>query len=202
MSKVKTSPPMIFSAAGFPVSRIVSRAKEKHRPTKEIFGESLPGLFASVTPDGSWLKMSQGYYQARLDGSLVEFSAIWPQAGMMSNGKAYRLPRLVRRISGKEYSLLPTLRAKESGEYQYSLGDHDKKVGYVRMYPTPTASQGHKKIRKFAPSEAKGTHGKVLVGVIGEQSPALIGGYLNPEFCEWLMGFPIGWTELEDLETP
>ncbi len=28
------------------------------------------------------------------------------------------------------------------------------------------------------------------------------GGMLNPEWVEWLMGFPIGWTELEHSETP
>lgn len=28
------------------------------------------------------------------------------------------------------------------------------------------------------------------------------GGQLNPTWVEWLMGFPIGWTDLEDLETP
>jgi len=27
-------------------------------------------------------------------------------------------------------------------------------------------------------------------------------GYSNPEWVEWLMGFPIGWTDLEDSETP
>ena len=27
------------------------------------------------------------------------------------------------------------------------------------------------------------------------------GGRLNPTWVEWLMGFPIGWTDLEDLET-
>jgi hypothetical protein len=25
-------------------------------------------------------------------------------------------------------------------------------------------------------------------------------GRLNPEFCEWLMGWPVGWTELKPLE--
>lgn len=29
---------------------------------------------------------------------------------------------------------------------------------------------------------------------------ALVGGPLNPEWCEWLMGFPIGWTALSPLE--
>jgi len=27
------------------------------------------------------------------------------------------------------------------------------------------------------------------------------GGKLNPTWVEWLMGFPLGWTDLEDLET-
>ena len=27
-------------------------------------------------------------------------------------------------------------------------------------------------------------------------------GYLNPEWIEWLMGYPIGWTELDASETP
>ena len=27
-------------------------------------------------------------------------------------------------------------------------------------------------------------------------------GSLNPTWVEWLMGFPSGWTDLEDLETP
>ena len=26
-------------------------------------------------------------------------------------------------------------------------------------------------------------------------------GYLNPEWTEWLMGYPIGWTELNASET-
>jgi hypothetical protein len=26
------------------------------------------------------------------------------------------------------------------------------------------------------------------------------GGQLNPEWVEWLMGWPIGWTELKPLE--
>jgi hypothetical protein len=27
-------------------------------------------------------------------------------------------------------------------------------------------------------------------------------GQLNPEWVEWLMGYPIGWTDLKDSETP
>jgi len=27
-------------------------------------------------------------------------------------------------------------------------------------------------------------------------------GQLNPTWCEWLMGYPSGWTDLEDSATP
>ena len=31
--------------------------------------------------------------------------------------------------------------------------------------------------------------------------PNMIGGPLNPEWCEWFMGWPIGWTGLQPLAT-
>jgi hypothetical protein len=31
----------------------------------------------------------------------------------------------------------------------------------------------------------------------GPSLPDVVGGTPNPEWLEWLMGFPIGWTELE-----
>lgn len=35
-----------------------------------------------------------------------------------------------------------------------------------------------------------------------EMAGEIITGKLNPEYAEWYMGFPIGWTELEHSETP
>ena len=34
----------------------------------------------------------------------------------------------------------------------------------------------------------------------GEQLPNIVGGQLNPMWVEWLMGWPIGWTDLKPLE--
>ena len=36
----------------------------------------------------------------------------------------------------------------------------------------------------------------------GDPLPQQIGGPLNPTWVEWLMGFPLGWTDLEDSATP
>lgn len=35
----------------------------------------------------------------------------------------------------------------------------------------------------------------------GKTLPWVLGGLLSPEFAEWMMGWPIGWTELKPLET-
>ena len=64
---------------------------------------------------------------------------------------------------------------------------------------TPTTSQDFKPVRALAPSEANGTHGKILVGSIGKEHPHLIGRYLKPLVTEYLMGWPIGWTDLKPL---
>ena len=63
---------------------------------------------------------------------------------------------------------------------------------YVTLYPTPTARDCYNR----GPSEAN------------RNSPALNhmatggnGGTLNPTWVEWLMGFPLGWTDCDASET-
>jgi hypothetical protein len=38
-------------------------------------------------------------------------------------------------------------------------------------------------------------------GSQGEPLPQQVGGPLNPDWVEWLMGWPIGWTALQPLAT-
>ena len=81
--------------------------------------------------------------------------------------------------------LWPTVRSQESGDYQYSKGNHNKKTltlsGAVKLWPTPTAA------------DAEGSSGGKMHSSLRTEA----GGQLNPEWVEWLMGFPIGWTELD-----
>ena len=74
-------------------------------------------------------------------------------------------------------------------------------VDAVRMWPTPQARDGH---GRSAPSQTlaqdRWDQGKRCL----EDAVSLNGqpgGMLNPTFCEWLMGFPMGWTEIEDRGT-
>lgn len=60
-------------------------------------------------------------------------------------------------------------------------------LGAVQMWPTPDASPQKYRLRGDS-QQSKSLNG-------------LHGGKLNPEWVEWLMGWPIGWTDLEHAET-
>jgi hypothetical protein len=42
-------------------------------------------------------------------------------------------------------------------------------------------------------------HSLVEAGLLQKKE---VSGKLNPTWVEWLMGFPLGWTDLGDSETP
>jgi hypothetical protein len=66
-----------------------------------------------------------------------------------------------------------------------------------RMWPTPTSISP----AKNGYNEAGNSCGLVAIRkrISGEDSQAT--GQLSPIFVEWLMGFPLGWTDLEGSET-
>lgn len=62
----------------------------------------------------------------------------------------------------------------------------------VKRYPTPCARDWR---------SGKGKTQAERDRTAGPSLPEAIGGQLNPMWVEWLMGFPIGWTDLKDSET-
>ena len=67
---------------------------------------------------------------------------------------------------------------------------HCRLRNQVRMWPTMTAqdASGH-----------RGTYPKTKTHNPGTTLPTAIGGQLNPTWVEWLMGWPLGWTDLKPL---
>lgn len=67
----------------------------------------------------------------------------------------------------------------------------------VKMWPTPTASAS----KGSSPASLTRKSGKSRVNDRLDHSVmATNGGQLNPAWVEWLMGWPIGWTDLKALE--
>lgn len=122
-----------------------------------------------------------------------EFLGSWPQSGTVRNGVCWERPmsepHTSENVSGY---LLPTPTAHDVHKPHKSdltARQGGPSLAALVMYPTPTCqdakNNGSKsqQLRKTPPLNA------------------VIGGPLNPEFVEWLMGWPIGWTDCMPLAT-
>jgi DNA (cytosine-5)-methyltransferase 1 len=66
----------------------------------------------------------------------------------------------------------------------------------VKIWPTPNASDHIQ--RKTSKSWAQ--QGRVNYVLSNPEITGVTGGALNPMWVEWLMGWPLGWTDLKPLE--
>lgn len=183
-----------------------------------VFGESMPGLFASLSQDGSWQKTCAGYSQSLLPGFGGEdselFCETWPKWGIVLDGHAMELPMLERHTNESEFSLWPT--ASVCGNYNRkgasaTSGDgldtavkkmHSVNLSQAVNWPTPRAREGNSGSYGCASIERNADR-NYLDGVVikKEEKP----GNLNADWVELLMGLPIGWTDInvakEDIES-
>ena len=100
----------------------------------------------------------------------------------------------------------PTQKASDcngSGPAGSKSAEHDLMKGHLKgavMYPTPTVGSlcggkhAQESVQKLADEE-------IITQEEFRSMQAGNGGQLNPEWVEWLMGFPIGWTDCAALET-
>lgn len=217
-------PRSILSVEDFPAKTLAQQVKElvslivKGTLPAPVFGESMPGLFASLNQDGLWLKTWQGYCQSLLPGFVEEdselYSETWTKWGIVLDGHAMELPMLERHTNESEFSLWPT--ASVCGNYNRkgasaTSGDgldtavkkmHSVNLSQAVNWPTPRAREGNSGSYGCASIERNADR-NYLDGVVikKEEKP----GNLNADWVELLMGLPIGWTDIdvanEDIES-
>ena len=123
-------------------------------------------------------------------------SKLWPSSGMTLDGRLFPLNPL-ERITGEIYGscLLPTPTASTAGTNgkkkcpktgKWVNGKPSLAMMAARnLWPTPTVRDSN--------TIAKVTRGaNAMRG--GTPLPVAVGGTLNPQFVEWMMGFPLEWT--------
>ena len=220
MSEKSTKPQSdpTSSAEGSPARTFPLPEREPDLPESGAgSGLSLPGSFASYDPDS----LSWKTYQHCLDGGLETYSETWPRAGTMRDGTAY-LHKPLAPLTGVTGSSLsrgeyPTPSGTEwaTPSAASATGGQRSRSGKLRgelllggqaigatSWPTPTSSDSKS-------SGSKGYNGNEFMTLTdatvrdGRQDPTTCthGGEckptLNPRFVEWLMGFPVGWTDLD-----
>jgi hypothetical protein len=114
-------------------------------------------------------------------GAWPTSSVVFPRAGTMLNGVAYRRPMWVRPTSDSGSLSWPTPKGSPDKMGRPRPNDRGDLQAAVTQMPTPTANR----------RSGLQSHGKNAIL-----------GQLNPTWVEWLMGFPLGWTDLEGSETP
>ena len=122
----------------------------------------------------------------------------------MLRGECFRQRSWERRISVIESGLWPTPTANnyKEGKFGRNVRSLAREAVFgkgARPIPTPTAAtcrrtRTSKKSRIV--HKSSNTLTDYVIQLTGRQEARL-----NPRFDEWLMGWPLGWTRLEPLET-
>jgi hypothetical protein len=170
-------------------------------------GSSMPGLLAKYDPATHSLKTAQG----SLFSDLIGCSVTLPQWGMMQGGACYPLPtpsgilatraRITFAIeSGYSHRFqTPTVQDAHGRDRhnQKSGGVILSLLGQVRRYPTPASNNGTGGCTGLA--GGSGNRQK-LYKMFGKEEGKKLGCQsINPNWEEWLMWWPIGWTDLQPL---
>lgn len=141
------------------------------------FGAKWSGWFAKYDHDSCSWKTPQCSLLEGLD----EFSETWPSWGMMHDGACWELMTQVLPIKEKE-------------------------SGYSPIWPTPVmcmykGAHLNSMIRKNGRNRANDRLDYKILSVGGSEILPIGKKTLwpNPEWTEWLMGWPIGWTDLKPL---
>ncbi len=164
-----TSKRSTSSQADSPANLFRLRVDGKLRPIRVGSGRSSYASCLRYDPNSS----SWRTYPDSSIGGWPRSLVIFPRAGTMLNGVAYRRLTLVRPTFERGSSSWPT------------------------HWPTPRANL----VTGATVEKAKGRLGQHRLedyAVVADKAS----GQLNPTWVEWLMGFPLGWTDLEDSETP
>lgn len=147
-------------------------------------------------------------------GDLTALGSSWPISAMICDGVLYPLKKLEHPISAKDGGAWVPCDCCEDylctihqlHVYDYECPPLEEWTGNPyfpserKSWPTPRAtdwkdcgpfgskSHKHRLDRKYLDATVK--------------SPDKPNGKLNPEWTEWLMGFPLAWTELDASVTP
>ncbi len=167
-------------------------------------------------------------HQCSLLGDLDEFSETWPQWGLMRDGECWEQQTLERRIRGTESGLSPNGVDSFHTPNTTGLdgGSNSRRALKKRkeIWPTPQSrdwkgSSGRSlkgmecdlptKVKMWPSPKSRDWKDGTSQGTMNRQSPDLgkvVGqsketGSLNPTWVEWLMGWPLGWTDLNQLAT-
>ena len=143
------------------------------------------------TPQTRDWKGSSGRSLKGLEYDLPTHVKMWPTPATKGYGHASEgmVGNLIKKI---EQGVI----TKEEAEAMLSLPKLENHRTWKKNFPTP-CQRDYK--GKTVSGERVTKSGKTQK--YGDTLPNVAGGKLNPTWVEWLMGWPLGWTDLKPFET-
>jgi len=201
-------------------SRVDSPAKtslalEKERESKDQ-GVGFGSKWLELSVKFDLVLCSWKTHRSLFPEALPWSSVILPKWGLMLDGVCYRRVTAERPIKGIDSGSWPTPSADESQPTEEFIEEMRANQGktHERLYlpgrkyhsqrtlsrvvhTWPTSKTGGLKDRDSVQKmKTKGLNDQEISSMRSRS-----GGQLNPTWVEWLMGWPLGWTDLERLET-
>ena len=194
-------------------SQLVSQENKKEKMTIDSYSQKCLESLKRLNPDGLLAKMCRILLTSQMEQSSEKLLKGWKPKISKSNVLVFQLVHKELGTKEKESGLLPTPTTDSVSERtkKYKQGGTPLTMAVRQMYPTPNAtnintpqatrveqvSSGGFILRKK--NKPHMTYGARLQDVMHhlDKTP---GGTLNPEFVEFLMGYPKGWTDLEKTE--
>ena len=194
------------------------KAKELMEKDQEC-GRTWQESLGKLDPNTHLWRTAQCSLLEGLEQSLQTF----PRWGSMRNGECFQRPILAQITLENEFGLLP--RIPNNVDFFHTPttgadgGSNSRKALKKRMemWPTPTVGcvEGGEQSNRVERTLGGGyilrklnkpnmTYGAKLSDAVlfeEKQKQIINGGKLNPNWTEWLMGWPIGWTDLKPLGT-
>jgi hypothetical protein len=154
-------------------------------------GSTWRGWLAKYDPDTfSWKTP-----QCSLLGEEQESLETLPKWGMTVSGLLWEQPMLEPITKGTESGFLPTPNARDWKDTDKSGNRKSPGPGVVAHWPTP---------RTKGMCGGSGSWDLLKKNTTIEEARLMgagNGGRLNPTWVEWIMGWPLGWTDLKPLVT-
>ena len=197
---------------------VLTTANRREPLTPGTSGLKPLDAFAKWSPDGYCWRTFQ---VSLLTGMAKPLSASLPKSGMTVSGTAYRLLPLVHHTSAggggasqwNTPNTMDGLKAKSQKalDHEYStarpgrtnpnnLRDQVAVTEGLTMWPTPTGTP-YGTGNNYKVNEGQPAAHRPSLATMAKTGmwPTQAGGQLNPMWVEWLMGFPVGWTDLNPL---
>ncbi len=196
----------MWLAQAFPASHS-PLPESKPVPTTSATCGPLPQTsFAQYSLNPFCLKTSPDLFPADIsEPSLLT----WPRWGMWGDGELSERPTAEHPTSATGPGSWPTPAVRDYHAQGATHNDQAQSSSLATVvqklphkWPTPAARDWRSEScsEEFFQEREAHSRGKPLSWMV-HGGPAIQGTVLNPAWVEWLMGWPIGWTDLRPLET-